>query len=191
MKRVITVALLAVLALGLPARAQVTAPTPTPDPLVYNDAAMHFQAPPDAHLIGAMQQPTLDSLSQDPTAMATWVVGRGESTKIIQIVMESFTGSLDGWDSTYENALRTNEQATLVKNKEHMLLQNRMPALFLEITQGAGFQTRKIFAEIWIDSQRGVVLSVTSGLGEDDEQTAKRLLSEASAIRYPSDNDQQ
>ncbi len=178
--------LLAAFMMPRSAFAQVPVPTPTPDPLVYNDPAMHYAAPAGAHLVGQIQTPTLATLSQDPTPIAAWIVGSGQQMKVISIVMEAFNGDLDGFDSTYENALRSDDPATLVKNKEHVLLQNGMPALFLEVTQGSGFSTRKIFAYIWIDSQRAVVLSATSRLGVLDETSAKLLLAGATAVRYPS-----
>lgn len=171
-------------ALTLSASALAQDATPTPDPLVYDDAAMHYQAPAGAHLIG-MKQITLDELPQDPTPVATWVVGTGNNARIISIVMQSFTGSLDGFDSTWENGLRNDDPATLVKNKERAQLQNGMPALFLDVTTGAGFSTRKIFAYLWIDSQRAVVLSVSATLSGLDANEAKRLLFGATAVRYP------
>jgi hypothetical protein len=175
-----------VLALAVPALAAAQDAAPTPDPHEYDDPAMHYTAPAAAHLVGQMQHPTLQTLSQDPTPVATWVLGTTQyNAKAITITMELYSGSLDGFDSSYENALRADDPATLVKNKQHVLLQNGMPALFVEVTQGAGFQTRKIFAYLWIDSQRAVVLSVVSTLGGIDEDTAKALLAGATAVQYP------
>lgn len=176
-------ALLTALTLSSSALAQDA--TPTPDPLVYDDPAMHYQAPAGAHLIG-MRQITLDALSQDPTPVATWSIGTRNNARIIAIVMQSFTGSLDGFDSTWENGLRNDDPATLVKSKERVQLQNGMPALFLDVTTGAGFDTRKIFAYIWIDTQRAVVLSVSATLSGLDANEAKRLLFGATAVQYPS-----
>ncbi len=176
-----------VLALAVPALAAAQVAAPTPDPHEYDDPAMHYTAPADARLVGQMQHPTLQTLSQDPTPVATWVLGNTQyNAKAISITMQSYTGSLDGFDSTYENALRADDPATLVKSKQPVLLQNGMPALFVEVTQGAGFQTRKIFAYLWIDSQRAIVLSVVASLGAIDEQSAKTLLAGATAVRYPS-----
>ncbi len=185
-RSVATLAMLAMLALPLIANAQVVAPTPTPDPHVYDDPAMHYVAPANSIPLGEMQNPTLATLSQDPTTVARWGLGRTEyDARMISISMELYSGSLDGFDSQYENALREADPATIVKNKELVQLSNGMPAYFLEVTQGAGFASRKIFAYIWIDSQRGVVLSVGSGLGVVDEDTAKQLLAGATAVRYP------
>ncbi|MGH7737853.1 MAG: hypothetical protein ACREMP_08310 [Candidatus Tyrphobacter sp.] len=173
--------------LAVQARAFAQETTPTPDPLTYDDPAMHYEAPAGAVLLSPMQHVALSDLSQDPTAVATWAVGRGEDAKFISIIMESYTGDLDGFDSTYENSLRESDPATLVKHKEHALLANGMPALFLDVTQGAGFSTRKVYAYIWIDSQRAVVLTVQAHLGALDEASAKQLLAGATAVRYPTD----
>lgn len=183
---VFALALLATLA--LPARSFGQEATPTPNPLVYDDPAMHYAAPANAHAVTEQQHVALNDLSQDPTNVATWVVGTNQdNAKVISIVLESYTGSLDGFDSTFENQLRGDDPATLVKNRERVFLQNRMPAIFLDVTEGSGFTTRKLFAYIWIDTQRAVVLSVSAKLGALDEQTAKQLLAGATAVQYPSE----
>lgn len=177
-------------ALLAPAFALGQEATPSPDPFVFDDPAMHYQAPPNAHLIGQMQHPTLDSLSQDPSVVAAWVIPNPNRNlaKVITIAMESYTGNLDGFDSTYENDLRSQDPATLIKSKQRVTLQNGMPALFLDVTQGAGFQTHKVYSYIWIDSQRAVVLSVTAALGGVDDTEAKQILAGATAVRYPDQN---
>jgi hypothetical protein len=63
-----------------------------------------------------------------------------------------------------------------------------MPVYFVEVTQGAGFDTQKLFAYLWIDGQRGVVLGVSCGLGIIDADGAKQLLASVSAVRYPNDS---
>jgi hypothetical protein len=183
--RALVVTLLAALCMPAFGAAQVTAPTPTPDPLVYDDPGMHYVAPAGARLMGQMEEGTPDKLSQDPTTVATWLVGTGRNTNIISISMELYSGDLDGFDSTFENTLRGEDSATLVKSKEHVFLSNPMPALFVDVTQGAGFSTHKIFAYIWIDRQRAVVLSDSCLLGGCDEDSAKRLLAGATAVAYP------
>ena len=181
-------ALALALALPLMVAAQDETPTPNPDPLDYNDPAMHYSAPPNAKLVGTMNPVTLDNLGDDPTTIATWVIpARNQNdVKVISIMMESYTGNLDGWDSTYENALREQDSSADIKNKEHVMLQNGMPAMFVEATLGSGFDTHKVFAYIWIDTQRGVVLSISAPLGGVDEGQAKQLLAGATAVQYPS-----
>ncbi len=181
-------ALAAMMALVLPLLASAQDATPAQDPLEYDDAAMHYRAPDGAQLVGQMQHPTLSTLSQDPTPIARWVMGTAhQNAKLISIVMESFTGSLDGFESSYANELRAEDESTLVKSKDSVLLQNGMPAMFLDVTQGTGFKTPKIYAYIWIDSQRGVILSVEAMLGTLNADRAKQLLAGATAVRYPGD----
>ncbi len=182
-------ALVFALVLPLVVAAQDEQPTPNPDPLDYNDPAMHYSAPANARLVGNINQVTLDDLGDDPTTIATWVIPAKNATdvKVISIMMESYTGDLDGWDSTYENALREQDSSADIKNKENVQLQNGMPAYFVEATLGSGFSTHKIFAYIWIDSQRGVVLSASAELGGIAEDEAKRLLAGATAVKYPGD----
>jgi hypothetical protein len=160
--------------------------TPTPDPLEYDDPAMHYRAPAGAVLMRPIHYPTLDTLTQDPTSVATWVIGNNaQDAKIISITMELYSGSLDGFESTYANGLRGDDSSTLVKSKEHVMLANGMPAMFLDITQGSGFSTHKIFSYIWIDSQRAVVLSAEAMLGSLHADAAQQLLAGATAVCYP------
>lgn len=176
-----------VAALALPAMAGAQEASPTPDPHEYDDAAMHYVAPPNAILLGTIQHPTLQTLSQDPTTVARWAIpGHStQDTKVISLVMELDSGSLDGFESNFANELRGDDSSTLVKSKDSVTLQNGMPAYFLDITQGSGFDTHKVYAYMWIDSQRAVVLSVTALLGSIQEDQAKQLLAGATAVRYP------
>lgn len=182
-------AALVVALLALPAivAAQDQAPPPA-DPLEYDDAAMHYTAPQDAKLIGNIEHPTLATLTQDPTPVARWVLGTNQQDlKVISIVMELYSGSLDGFETTYADEMRSNDSSTLIKSKDMVMLQNGMPAMFVDITQGSGFDTHKIYAYLWIDSQRAVILSVEANLGYLESDQAKRLLAGATAVKYPSD----
>jgi hypothetical protein len=177
--------LVALFVLPAIAGAQDQGVAPPADPLEYDDAAMHYTAPQGAALVGNMQHPTLQTLSQDPTPVARWVLGKDQNVKVISIVMELYSGSLDGFESTYADELRSDDSSTLIKSKTPVLLQNGMPAMFLDVTQGSGFDTHKIYAYLWIDSQRAVILSAEAMLGELESDQAKRLLAGATAVRYP------
>lgn len=177
----------ALLALPAIAGAQDQNAAPPADPLEYDDAAMHYTAPQNAKLVGDIQHPTLATLSQDPTPVARWVIGSNQDVKVISIVMELYSGSLDGFETTYADDMRSNDSSTLVKSKDTVMLQNGMPAMFLDVTQGSGFDTHKIYAYLWIDSQRAVILSVEAMLGYLEADQAKRLLAGATAVKYPSD----
>jgi len=169
--------------------AQIVEPTPTPDPHVYDDAGMHYVAPPDSVLLSQqIQHPGLSDLSQDPAVIVAWGLGKSQDdAKIISIAMETYGGSLEGFESQFENQLRGADDTVLVKSRKPAQLQNGMPAYFVEVTQGSGFDTRKQFAYVWIDGARGVVLSVSAPLGAIDDVQAKQLLAGATAVRYPPD----
>jgi hypothetical protein len=187
-RRKLSAAALMVALLALPAIAGAQdQATPPADPLEYDDPAMHYTAPQGATLVGTIEHPTLATLSQDPTPVARWVIGKDQSVKVISIVMELYSGSLDGFETTYADDLRSDDDSTLIKSKDPVLLQNGMPAMFLDITQGSGFNTHKIYAYLWIDSQRAVILSVEAMLGYLEADQAKRLLAGATAVKYPFD----
>lgn len=186
MKKISNVALVLLCVLLLPLIAHAQDASPPPDPLSYDDPAMHYAAPPGAVLLGGqMLHPTLDALSQDLMPIAQWVVGRPPKIEVIALQMETFSGPLSGFVSQFENNLRGNDSATLVKHSELTQLTNGMPVEFIEVTQGAGFETHKIFAYLWIDGQRGVVLGVECTLGVTDADSARQLLTSATAVRYP------
>lgn len=189
MKRLCTTALFLTAALALPVTAGAQEASAGSDPHEYDDAAMHYAAPANSVLMGTIQRPTLQTLTQDPTIVARWAITghSAQDTKVISLVMEAYSGTLDGFESNYANELRGDDSSTLVKSKDSVTLQNGMPAYFLDITQGSGFDTHKIYAYMWIDSQRAVVLSVTALLGAIQEDQAKEMLAGATAVRYPTD----
>lgn len=67
-----------------------------------------------------------------------------------------------------------------------MALLNGMPAYFVEVAYGSGFDARKEYAIVWADGQRGIVLSETSRMGDASDDEARRLLKQVTAVRYPS-----
>ncbi len=174
----------ALLLVPLGAFAQEEAPTPKPNYQEYNDDGMHFVAPPSYRPVG-QRKFSLDDLSDDPQVMAAWVSGDATRPKRMLIQMQAYEGGLDGFEATYEQTLRNAYGDALIKNKEHTSLKNGMPAVYFEMTSGTGFDASKMFVYCWVDGTRGVALSVTAQVGELDTSTAKRLLSDASAVRYP------
>jgi hypothetical protein len=167
--------------------AQVAEPTPTPDPHVYSDPAMTYTAPADAILLGRQPVP-LDQLSQDLQTVAAWVVHPGsENVQEIQIQMEAYSGAPDQWESQFESQTHGNQEGTLIRNKTPMTLLNGMPAYFVEVAYGSGFDARKEYAIVWADGERGVVLSETATVGVGSAEEARDLLKQATAVRYPTD----
>jgi hypothetical protein len=176
--------LFAILAVALPcaATAQVI-PASTPDPQVYDDPGMHFRAPDGFVLVG--RRPIgVESLSGDPHVVAAWRNSR-MPPRVITIQQESYEGDVDGFESLFEQQLRNQYQDALIQHQEPMSLRNGMPAMFMELTAGSGFDERKGYIIIWADGTRGVAITLLAQIGDLDIGTAKRLLSDASAVRYP------
>jgi hypothetical protein len=189
MKRTILSSALA-LALFLSAatslRAQIAPPpSPAPDPHTYSDPAMNFTAPPEAVLLGR-RTVELKDLGDDLQNVAEWAIFPGkENQRTIALAMESFPGAPDQWEGQFESQSHNQGDGVLVRGKTPMSLLNGMPANFVEITYGSGFDTRKQYAVVWADGTRGVVLSLTSRIGEVSADEARQLLKNVTATRYP------
>jgi hypothetical protein len=168
------------------AAAQVPpAPTPSPDSHTYTDAAMTFTAPPDAVLMGRQEIP-LAQLGQDLQPIAAWVLHPGqEDARTIQLSMEAYSGPPDQWEAQFESQTHNSQDGTLIRNKTPMTLLNGMPAYFVEVAYGSGFDARKEYAIVWADGQRGIVLAETTRMGDASDEEAKRVLKQATAVRYP------
>lgn len=160
-------------------------PTPTPiNPHEYNDAAMHFDAPPAWRLVGYRVLP-LSALGDDLQVVAGWTNGDANRPQAITISQESFEGNVSNFETRFENDMRQQYDNILVKSKAPTTLLNGMPAYFLDMSYGEGFTARKQFALLWADGSRGVAISVMGRVGEIDAATAKKLISNVSAVRYP------
>jgi hypothetical protein len=167
--------------------AQVAEPTPTPDPRTYTDPAMSFTAPAGAVLAGRSDVP-LAQLSQDLQPIAAWVLNPGKpEARTIQISMEAYTGAPDQWESSFESQTHGSQDGTLIRNKTPMTLLNGMPAYWVEVAYGSGFDAKKEYAIVWADGQRGVVLSETERLGDASADQVREDLKQATAVRYPDD----
>jgi hypothetical protein len=167
--------------------AQVTEPTPAPDPHVYTDPGMSFTAPSDAILLGR-QAPSLGSLGQDLQPVAAWGLHLGkEDARMIQISMEAYSGPPDQWEAQFESQTHSSQDGVLIRNRVPMTLSNGMPAYFVEVAYGSGFDAKKEFAIVWADGERGIVLSETARLGDSSAEEARAVLKQATAVRYPED----
>lgn len=169
-------------------RAQIPPPpTPSPDPHTYSDPGMNFTAPSSALLVGRRVIPP-DQLGQDLQPVAIWVLHAGkEDMRTITISMESFTGAPDQWEGQFESQMHNAGDGVLIRGKTAMSLLNGMPANFVEVTSGSGFTSKKQFAVVWADGQRGIALSVTCRLGDVSPEEAREALKNATAVRYPVD----
>jgi len=173
------------LLLAMIAAAPAPSPAPTYDPHSYDDEAMHFQAPAD-YLLGGRQ--AVDSTKLDKsTVVAVWAKFPGQANqRTITISVEPYDGKdVKGYEVFTENELRGQIDGVFIGSKAPMTLVNGMPAYFLSITSGSGFDAVKIYEVIWFDGLRGVAISIRGRLGEITETEAKTALHDASAVRFP------
>ena len=120
-------------------------------------------------------------------SVAAWVLNPGkEDARTIQLSMEAFEGPPDQWEAQFESQTHSSQDGTLIRNKTPMSLLNGMPAYFVEVAYGSGFDAKKEYAIVWADGQRGIVLSETSRLGDASADEAKAALKQVTAVRYPS-----
>jgi hypothetical protein len=184
-RSILLLAALLGLSCGARAYAQVDEPTPTPDPHSYTDPAMTFTAPPSAVLV-ARQEVPLSQLGQDLQPIAEWVLHPGqEDARTITLSMEAFSGPPNQWEGEFESQTHGSQDGTLIRNKTPMTLLNGMPATFVEVASGSGFDARKEFAIVWADGQRGIVLAETTRLGDASAEEAKEVLKQVTAVQYP------
>ncbi len=170
---------------------QAPAPAPTATPVgyvnvhTYDDEAMHFEAPAD-YLFGGSQ--VVDSTKVDkPTTVAVWGKFFGQpNQRVIKVTIEPYDGkNVLGYEVSTENELREKIDGVFIGSKMPMTLKNGMPAYFMSITAGSGFDAMKIYQVIWFDGLRGVAISISGRLGELSEAEAKAALSNVSAVRFP------
>lgn len=156
-----------------------------PDPRTYTDPAMTYTAPANAYLIARQVLPP-NQLGQDLQPVAAWVLNPGkEDARSIQLSMEAYDGPPEQWESQFESQTHSSQDGTLIRNKTPMALLNGMPAYFVEVAYGSGFDAKKEFAIVWADGQRGIVLSETTRLGDATAEEAKEVLKQVTAVQYP------
>ncbi len=165
--------------------AQEATPQPTPsDWMAYDDPAMHFHAPEGFQPIGQRQIP-VNKLGDDPTVVAGWIYPSKDHYRRLVIQQEFFQGDVNAFISQYENQLRDQYESPLFKGKQNIALKNGMPAIFEAMTTGSGFNVQKFYMLLWADGQRGVVVLLNAPVDDLNDADARRLLSDASAVRYP------
>ena len=166
--------------------AQAAQPTPEADPHVYTDPAMTFTAPDKAVLVNHQYVP-LNELSADLQPVAAWIINPGkEDARQITLAMEAYGGPPEQWEAQFESQTHSSGgNGVLIRNKTPMALLNGMPAYFVEVAFGEGFDARKEYAIVWADGERGVVLSETTRLGDASADEAREVLKQVTAVRYP------
>jgi len=170
-----------------PAMAQIPPPpTPTPDPHTYTDPGMSYTAPPDAVLVNR-QEISADQLGSDLQPVAMWLIHPGkEDVRTITLSMEGYSGEPSQWEGQFESQTHGQLEGTLIRNKQPITLLNGMPAWFVEVAYGSGFDARKEYAIVWGDGQRGIVLAYITRMGDASADEAMRALKQVTAVRYPS-----
>jgi len=186
MKPFLTLVAMIVALIPMALGAQEAPPTPPGDPLEYNDAAMHFRVPAGYYSVGNHPVDLAD-LPEDLSIVAAWVLPGDSNQRKIFIQMASFNSRVDDFETVYEQQIRGQVGDATFKNKKRMTLKNGMPAYYVEMESGSGFDTAKSFIVLWTDGQRGVALVATGKLSAWDEAKARAALSDASAVRYPTD----
>ncbi len=184
---VLAVVLCGLAAAAVPAAAQQQPQqayaAPSAGPNQFTDPGMTFTAP-DGYA-KAMLPPHDPTDFDQPTVVAAFAMRGGG--RVITIQMESFNGSLSGFEMVTENEMRNQADGVFFKKKELTTLSNGMPAYWQEITVGSGFETAKRYQYSWVDGVRGIVLSITGRYGEITEADAKKALANASSVAYPRD----
>lgn len=178
-------ALVPLFALVLLAASPAPVPTPTSDPHTYDDPAMHFRAPA-AYLLAGRQQVDSTKLEK-PTTVAIWVKFPGQpNQRTLQISLQPYSGrDIDQFETNLENDLREQVDGVFVSQKQHFSLKNGMPAMFMAISSGSGFNAIRVYQVIWFDGLRGVTISLQGRLGEVTESEAKETMSDVTAVAYP------
>lgn len=182
-------AVMLALASGTSAVAQLPPPpepAPSSDPHVYTDPAMTYTAPPDAVLVGSVPKFNMGELTADLQTIAQWVIRPGqEDSRTIQILMEAYNGPPDQWEGQFESQTHNTQDSALIRNKAPMTLLNGMPAYYVEVATGSGFDAQKEYAVVWADGQRGIVLALTTRMGDTSPDLAKEVLKQVTAVQYP------
>lgn len=182
---------LTLLAFAPLAGAAQTTPAPAASPAnphEYSDPGMHFVAP-DNWLLAGSRRLMLKDLSDNLQIVAGWVLKSRDVPQSITLSLQLFDGTTEGYETRFESDLRSTIDGAIVKGTTRTTLANGMPAYFVDVSYGSGFDSRKEYAYIWSDGVRGVALAVTGRIGEIDATAAKKVLSNVSAVRYPFDRE--
>jgi len=178
-------ALAPLLALVLLAVTPAPVATPSFDPHAYDDPAMHFEAPADYYLVARQQ---VDSTKlEGPTTVAVWLkFPRQPNMRTMQISFEPYDGKdMTQYETFVENTLREQIDGVFISSKKQFALKNGMPAYFMAVTSGSGFDSMRIYQVTWFDGLRGVTISIRGRLGELTEDEARAAMSDVTAVRYP------
>jgi hypothetical protein len=192
LKRALLITVFACVALAvspLPLLAQQATPQPTPsDWMVYEDPAMHFRAPDGWQPVG-QRQIDAQKLTDDAVVVAAWVYPNREHPRKLTISQEYFEGDYKAFEAQLESQLRDQFTDPFFKSKQDIKLRNGMPAEFMEMSAGSGFDVTKTYVLLWSDGVRGISILLTAQLNDLDGVSAQHLMSDVTAVRYPAGRD--
>jgi hypothetical protein len=153
-------------------------------PAPYTDRALHF-APPSTY--ESVPVPAVDISEQAHlSTIAAYVRNRGREDQLtIVIMMELFPGPLQDFESTVENELRSQIDGLFVSKKTVTHLPNGMPAYWLKLAFGEGFDSMQEYMYAAVDGRRGVTVAITGHLGVISEDAAKDALKDLALVVYP------
>lgn len=149
---------------------------------------MRVVVPDDYRLMGMRHLDPSSISGQQVVAVWTKGSGQDERTTIV-IAIEPFTGfDLDAYETQAANDAREASQSVLVDKKIRTATANKMPAYWLAIAMGSGFDAVRRYEYIWTDGVRGVTVAISGHLGVLSEDQAKAALSNIYATAYPRGN---
>ena len=188
--------ILALLTLGLlvfapfSARAQEATSTPNPNPQNFDDLGMHYTAPPFFRSIFQKNGLKVDDIS-DPAVVAAWFTFKDNHRLSLLLSQQAFSGALPAFEQQFSGQLRDQGgEGAIIRNRQDFRLKNGMPARYMEMTAGEGFNIQKVYVVIWVDGYRGCALLFSTPLSGSDEKTAKLIFSQLTAVRYPINREQ-
>lgn len=153
------------------------------DPPAYADRALTF-APP-ANFEAVPVQPVDLAEQAHLSTVAAFVRNRGREDQLtIVIMMELFGGTLNDFATVVENEFRGQIDGLFVSKRDATRLPNGMPAYWLKLAFGEGFDSMQQYLYAAVDGRRGVVVSVTGHLGVINEDGAKEVLKNLALVVY-------
>jgi hypothetical protein len=181
---------LAVMAILVGASAQTPTPAAYTDPHVYSDPGMRVAVPDGYRLMGMRHIDPADLTEQMAVAVWRIQVDKEESRTIV-VSVEPYDGfDLSGFEQVTENSLRGSTDGLLIDSKVRTTTANGMPAYFMAITTGSGFDAMRRYQYIWTDGVRGVTVAIAGRLSEISAADAKAALGNISAVAYPKQDSQ-
>ena len=156
------------------------------NPLSYDDAGMHYQAPDGWHRVPGPEDSSSPGLDDKKLlAIFTYAPSKTDA-RVISILADPFDAGLDAAESSHETDMRTDTDSTLIQKKTKTTLTNGMPAWFIKATQGNDpFTSSQVYQYVVFDGSRRLIVTYSGhqyGFSEDD---AKKALATLYVVVYP------